>query len=281
MFAAAATGAVGPVAASGSTQSSVSAFISCPATISFDSPGGAGSCLYGDFTGVYTGVSQTVGSTQDSVFYMASATGQVGVNYTLTDLTSGKVLLKWLAAGSISGGTCSSPSAVVPSSPSANSTYYVISSGDVINSGDTLKIHLVWTSFSGSGSPTFCSGGSGPTLISISTTVATGSAPPVLANRLRAGTPHQTTLAGYTGVVQTYFNTGTANFTAVVLGVLKDSSGRTVDVLAASIVATPNANVTAFLVFKQYPSGSYSMTVFATTNQYVPVSSAAVAPVSV
>jgi hypothetical protein len=281
MIVATSTGGVGPVAANNAIQSSVSAFITCPAAISFASPSGAGSCLSGDFTGVYTGIAQTVGSTQDSVIYVASATGQVKVNYTLTDVTSGKVLLKWLGSGSISGGTCSSPSVVLPSSPISGSTSFVISSGDVINSGDTLKVHLIWTSLSGTGTPTFCSGGKNATLVSIGTTVVTGSSQPVLTSQLRAGTAYQTTLAGYNGVVETYINTGSANFTAQVLGVLKDSAGRTVDVLAASIIAAPNANVTAFLVFKQYASGSYTLTVFATTNQHVPVSSAAVATVSV
>jgi len=230
---------------------------------------------------VYTGIAQAVGSTQDSVFYVASATGEIRLNYTLTDVTSGKVLLKWLGAGSISGGSCSSPSVVVPSSPINGSTSFMISSGDLINSGDTLKVHLIWTSLAGTGTPTFCSGGNSSTLISIGTTVVTGSSQPFLATELRAGIAYQTTLGGYSGMAETYVNTGNANFTAVVLGVLKDSAGRTIDVLAATIIPSPNANVTAFLVFRLYPPGSYTMTVFATTTQHVPVSPAVVATVSV
>jgi hypothetical protein len=157
----------------------------------------------------------------------------------------------------------------------------VISSGDVINSGDTLKVHLIWTSLAGTGVPTFCSGGNSASLVSIATTVVAGSSEPITATKLTAGIAYQTTLAGYPGVAVTYINTGSANFTAVVLGVLKDSAGRTVDVLAATIIAAPNVNVTAFFPLKQYPSGSYTMTVFATTTQHAPVSSTVAAEVSV
>ena len=279
--AAASTGVVSSVAATPTIQSSVSTFISCPASISFASPSASGSCLSGDFTGVYTGIAQTVGSTQDSVFYMASATGEIKLNYTLTDVTSGKLLLKWVGSGSISGGTCSSPSAVLPSAPSAGSNYYVISTGDVINSGDTLKVHLIWTSLAGTGTPTFCSGGSSASLVSIGTTVVAGSTQLSPANELTAGNAIQTTLAGYPGVSETYVNTASANFTAVVLGVLRDPAGRTVDVLTTTIIAAPNVNVTAFFALKQYPSGSYTMTVFATTTQHVPVSPSVTVMVSV
>jgi hypothetical protein len=275
-------GVAGPAAASSSTQSSVSAFISCPATVSFASPSGAGSCPFGDFTGVYTGIAQTVGSAQDSVIYMASASGQVKVNYTLTDTTSGKVLLKWVGSGSMSGGTCTSPSVIVPNSSVPNSTSYVISTGARINSGDTLRVHLLWISLLGTGTPTFCSGAGSSTVISLGTTVVTGSSQPILTSELRAGSAHQTMLAGHPGVAETYVNTGSANFTTIVLGVLRDSGGRTIDVLASSITVAPNANVTAFLAFfKQYPSGSYTMTVYATTNQYVAVSLSATATVTV
>lgn len=271
---------VGPVAASTSIQSSVSSYINCPSSLSFDNPSGTGSCPSADFTGVYTGIGQTLGSTQDSVFYMASANGQVKVNYTLTDVTSGKLLLKWVAAGTLSGGSCSSPSEVLPTSPVSGTTYFVISSGDVINSGDTLKVHLIWTSFSGTGSPTFCSGGGKASVVSVGTAVITGSSQPLITNLLTIGVAHQTMIGGYTGVGETFVNTG-SNFTAQILGVLKDSSGRTVDVLATSIVANPNVNVTAFLVFNVYPSGSYTLNVFALTNHGVSVSSSAAMTVTV
>ena len=275
-----ASGGAAPAAAGNPTNSSVSAFINCPNSISFAIPSGTGSCPWGDFTGVYTGVAQTVASSQDSVLYLASANGQIRVNYTLTDVTSGKLLLKWLASGTISGGTCASPSAILPESPGPGTPYYVISSGAVINPGDTLKVHLIWTSLSGTGTPTFCSGGSKASLVSIGTTAITGATQPLLATELKAGVPHQAVVGNYTGEAETFVNTG-ASLNAQVLGVLKDSSGRTVDVLVSSIIASPNVNVTAFLVFKNYPAGSYTLTVFAVTSTNVPVSLPTVATVVV
>jgi hypothetical protein len=280
MMSAALFGSVGPVQATGPIQSSVSAFINCPSSLSFAGPSASGSCTTSDYSGVYNGIAQTVGSTQNTVFYLAVANGGVKVNYSLTDTTSGKVLLRWVGYGSISGGTCSSPSVIVPFTPTSGSSSYVIFSGTVINPGDTIKAHLS-IAFTGTGTPTICSGGSSATLISIATTVLAGSSQLILTADLRAGVAHQTTLAGYPGEAVTYVNTGNVTLTAQVLGVLKDSGGRTIDVLATSIMAAPNANVTAFLVFNQYSAGSYTLILFATTSQHVPASLEVMATVSV
>ncbi len=244
-------------------QSSVSAYLNCPSSLAFAIPSGSGSCPSGTYSAVYTGVSQAVGSTQDSVFYLASANGGVKVTFSVTDTTSTKVLIRGVGYGSISGGTCASPNVILPSSFTSTSS--------VINSGDTLKVFLNAT-FTGTGTPAFCSGDGSATLVSIGTTPVTGSSTPLLTTVLSAGRATQTTLLGYQGVSVSYVNTGSATTTALVLGILKTSAGSTVDVLSTSITAAPNQNVTAFLPFRQYSPGTYSVTIIAMTGSEVPIS---------
>jgi len=69
--------------------------------------------------------------------------------------------------------------------------------------------------------------------------------------------------------------------TVFVQGVLKNQAGGTVDILSTSITLPPGAEVTAFLAFKTYPAGSYTVTVVAITTSYVPISNSAVASVVV
>jgi hypothetical protein len=267
-------GSNAPVSASTAVQSSVSAFLTCPISLSFSAQQGGSTCSSGSYKGVYNGVSQAVASTQNSVFYLASATGGVKVNYSLTDISSAKLLIHWVGFGSVSGGTCSSPSVVLPAGAVSGSNSYVINTGATINSGDTIRASLNIT-FTGTGSPQFCSGGATGTLISIGTTPIIAPGQAILTTTLTAGKAHQTTLLGYTGVSESYIDNGGAGFNALVLGILKDSSGRTVDVISTSISASPGVNVTAFLPFSNYPSGSYTITVLAMTSQFASASTAA------
>ena len=261
-----------PVAASEPTVgSSVSVYISCPGVISFVLPNAAGYCTSGNFTGVYTGVAQVPIANLTSEFYLAFATGGVKVTFGLTDLTSGKPLLEGVGYGSIAGGDCSSASLVIATN--------LVPTSNLISSGDKLEGSLN-TTFTGTGTPTFCSGGSSATLISFRTMVTSGAAP-LLASLLAPGSPIQTNLLGYEGVSDTYAYKGSAPMTVVVQGVVKDQAGNTVDVLSTSITLSPGAEVTAFLSFNKYPSGSYTVTIFALTSSEVPISPAAVAEVSV
>jgi hypothetical protein len=248
-----------------SVQSSVSVFLNCPA-ISFAAPGASATCGAGNYTAIYSGVSQTFGSTQNSVFYLASATGGVKVTFILTDVTTGKLLINGVGYGSISGGSCTSPSLIVPAS--------FTSSSNTLNSGDTVKVSL-GTVFTGTGTPMFCSGGATATLISAGTTVALGANQPLLTTTLTAGRAKQTTLSGFDGVAVSYKNTGSTAVTAIVVGVLKNFAGSSVDVLTTSVAASANANVTAFLPFRQYQPGTYTVTIIAILASNVPVSTVA------
>jgi hypothetical protein len=267
-----------------SVQSSISVYLLCSSSISFAEPSSSQTCGPGMYTGAYTGVSQTVGSTQDTVMYLASATGNVKVNYTLVDMTSGRLLIKWLGFGSVGGGSCTTPTAILPTNQTFGSPSYLIETGVVINSGDMLKLFLdtAFTPAPGTtGSPSFCSGGGGATLVSIGTTVVTGSLPPSLTTELNPGTPSGTTLGGVPGLAETYVNTGGASLTVLVLGVVKNSGGSTVDVIATSFPVDPGKSATAFLAFGQYPSGTYTITVIAVTASSVAISTPVVATVSV
>ncbi len=271
-------------ATSSPIQSTLSVYLSCPTSISFAEPSSSQTCGSGAYSAAYTGIGQTVGSTQDTVLYLASAAGGVKVNYTLVDVTTGKLLIKWLAYGLLAGGSCSAATAVLPADPSSGSTSYSINSGAVIASGDTLKLYLntTFTPAPGtSGSPMYCSGGNSATLVSIGTTVVTGPQQPLLSTLLTPGTPYQTSLSGVPGVAETYMNTGSVNLNVLVLGVLKNSAGATVDIIPTSFPVASGQSVTAFLPFKQYPSGTYTVTVIAFTASNVPISTSAVAMVSV
>ena len=266
-------GNAGQVVASGpSTQSSISVYLNCPNGVSFAEPGAGNSCGSGNYTGVYTGISQAVVANGTSAFYLASATGGVKVTFSVTDLTTGKLLLSGVGYGSMSGGTCASPAVVLPAKAAAET--------NAINSGDELRSSLN-TTFTGTGTPEFCSGGASATLISLDTIVIAGATQPSLTTMLTAGSPYQTTLSGFNGVAQSYVDTGTSSFTAVVVGVVKSSSGSTVDVLVTSVTVSPGTSATAFLKFNQYPTGTYTVSVLAITSSNVPVSTAGVATFSV
>jgi hypothetical protein len=272
--------AVLPVSAASGVESSVSVFVNCPTSVSFAEPSASGACGSGNYTGTWSGVAQTVGSAQDSVFYLSAATGGVKVNYSLIDSTTGKFLVRWAGFGSISGGTCSAPSVVTPATQATNSAWYAIGTGNVISPGDKLSATFSIV-FTGTGTPTICSGAGSASVISLDTTVSASQVKPALTTTLQAGVAVQGMLGGYDGVSETYLNTGSTSVTALVLGVLKDSSGRTVDMLSTSITANPGATVTAFLPFKQYPSGSYTMTLIAITTLDAPISTVATASVTV
>jgi hypothetical protein len=252
------------VGSPGLAQSSISAYLNCPSGLSYAFPGGSGSCPSGVYSAVYTGVSQTVATTQFSVFYLASASGGVKVTFNFTDTTTGKPLFNGVAYGSISGGTCSSPSVVVPASFTATS--------NLITSGDTLKLSLN-TTFTGTGTPMFCSGGASATLVGAWSTPSGSNQ--YLTTALSAGTPSQTTLSGYQGVSIAYSSNSGNSVTAVVLGILKAGTGSTVDILASSVTVPAGQSATAFLVMGQYPSGTYTITIVAFTGSDVPVSTSA------
>jgi len=246
-----------------SIKSSLSVYLNCPGSILFAEPGASGSCGSGNYTSVYSGISQTIVSNMSAVFFLASATGGVKVTFSLTDVTTGKLLLNGVAYGSMSGGTCGSPAIILPASS--------IASMNVLNSGDKVNASLD-TIFTGTGTPTFCSGGDSATFISVGTTVITGTAQPALTTLLNAGSPYQTTLSGFNGVAESYIDTGSLGLTAVVVGVVKSSSGSIIDVLVTSVSVSPGENATAFLKFNQYQSGTYTVSITAITGSYVPVS---------
>jgi hypothetical protein len=214
---------------------------------------------------MYSGVSQTFGATENSLFYLASATGGIKVTYSLTDTTTGKPLISGVGYGLISGGSCSSPTLILPTS--------FTSSSNTLNSGDSVKASF-GAVFTGTGTPMFCSGGASATLISAGTTVAAGSSQPLLTTTLTAGSAKETTLSGFTGVAISYKNTGSTQMTAIVVGVVRNFAGSSVDVLTTSVLASANANVTAFLPFRQYPPGTYTVTLIAILTSNVAVSTA-------
>ncbi len=271
------------IASTSSTESSFSVYLTC-SSILFAEPSASGTCGSGAYSAAYTGISQTLGSTQNSVVYMASATGGVKVNYTLFDVTSGKLLIKWLGYGAVGGGSCATPTAIYPATPQSGSTAYLINSGQVLASGDVVRLYLnsTFTPDPGtSGSPVFCAGGAAATLVSLGTTVVTGTAQANLTTELTAGTPSQTTLSGVPGVAETYTYAGSTALSVLVLGVVKNSAGSTIDVITSSFSATAGQTVTAFLPLGQYPSGRDSVTEIAFPTSNVAISTPAVAAVTV
>ena len=262
-----------PTGAAGTaSQASISIYLNCPGSIALAFPATSGSCSSGNYTGVYNGIAEVPLANITSDFYLASATGGVKVTFSLTDRTSGKLLLSGVGYGAMAGGSCSSPTLVTPTkfTPTSN----------VINSGDNLVASLN-TTFTGTGAPRFCSGGSDATLISFKTTVLTGTSQPLLSSLLTPGRPVQTTLGTFEGVAENYTNTGSVALTAIVQGIVKNLAGSTVGIISTSITSSPGATVTGFLTFKQYPSGSYTVTIVAITTSYVPISTTTVAQVSV
>lgn len=252
-------------------QSSLSVFLSCSEGISFAATGSSSSCGSGTYSAVYSGIAQVVGSNKTSRFYLASATGGVKVTFNLTDESTGNLLFKGVGYGAISGGSCASSSAVVPTT---FTTY-----PETVGSGDNLSLSL-GIIFTGTGTPTFCSGGGSATLLSVGTAVAAGSSQPLLTTTLTAGRPHVTTLSGYVGIAESYVGNSNGAFTAFVFGIVKNSAGATVEVLTSSVAVSTGANSTAFIPFNPVLSpGTYTVSVVATASNGVPVSTTAEATV--
>lgn len=241
----------------------MSIFLSCPSGILFGSPPVSSSCGSGNYTATYTGVNETVSVNQFSVFYLASATGGVKVTFNVTDVTTGKPVIQGVGYGKMLGGDCSSPTVVTPAS--FNSSSNEIGTGDIIEA----SLGIIFT---GTGTPVFCSGGDAATLVSFETIVVSGKTPPLLTTTLINGNPSETTLNGYKGVAETYTNTGGTATTAIVLGVVKGSSGATVSVISTSITVPANSQVVAFLPFPSLPSGTYSIFLIVVTASGVPLS---------
>lgn len=244
-------------------QSTISIFLSCPSGIFFGAPPSSSNCGSGNFTATYTGVNETVGSSQNSVFFMASATGGVKVTFNVTDVTTGEPLIQGVGYGKMPGGDCSSPTPVTPASFTA--------SNNQISTGDKIEASLEII-FTGTGTPVFCSGGGAATVVSFETTVAGGKNLPLLTTTLAPGNPSETTLNGYRGLAETYVNTGGVATTAIVLGVVKSSSGATVQIISSSITLSAGANALAFLPIESLPSGTYTISMIVVTASGVPIS---------
>jgi hypothetical protein len=254
-------------------QSTLSFYLFCSTSMSFAAPASASSCGGGTYSGVYSGISETVGQNRTSRIYLAGATGGVKVTFNLTDATTGSLIFKGAAYGTLAGGTCSAPSAIKPTSFQTSSV--------TIGSGDRLALSLGIV-FTGTGTPTLCSGGTSATLLSIGTTVVTGTSQAVLTTALTVGTPYQTTLQGFSGVAVIYTDTGNAPLTAFLYGVVENSAGATVGVVTTSVATSPGVGATAFLALPQgLPSGTYTVDVVAVTSTDIPVSIAQVATVTV
>jgi hypothetical protein len=260
------------IASAPAVQSTLSFYLSCSTSVSLAAPASASSCGGGTYSGVYSGIGETAGQNRTSRIYMAGATGGVKVTFNLTDATTGSLIFKGVAYGTISGGTCSAPSAILPTSFQTSSV--------TIGSGDRLALSLSIV-FTGTGTPTFCSGGTSATLLSIGTTVVTGTSEPVLTTAVTAGTPYQTTLEGFNGVAVIYTDTGNAPLTAFLYGVFENSAGTTVAVVTTSVATSPGVGATAFLALPQgLQSGTYTVDIIAVTSTDVPLSTTQVATVS-
>ena len=247
-------------------QSTISIFLACPSGVLFGAPSGSSTCGSGNYTATatYTGMNETMGSTQNSVFFLASATGGVKVMFNVTDVTTGDALIQGVGYGKMDGGSCASPTVVTPAS--------FVPSSNQLRSGDKVKVNLT-TLFTGTGTPVLCSGGAAATVISFGTTISAGGGIAYLSTTLSAGNPIETTINGYKGVSEAYVNTAGVVITAIVVGVVKSSSGATVTIISSSVTAVPNISVVAFLPFGTLPSGTYSITLIAITSSDVPISS--------
>jgi len=254
------------------SSSSFSIFLNCPSgNITFSLPSSQGSCSQSFLYGRYTGISQSVVGPPKAEFYAAGASGKLNVTYKLVDVTSSKTLLTGWAAGSVSGGSCSSPALLSGSGTAAPSA--------ALSTDDTLELELT-PLLIGSGSPLLCSGGSYPSLVTAGTTPLLGGSVALLTTTLTPGTPRQASIGGYGGVSISYLNTAGQTFTVLVYGLVRGGTGSPVGIVVTSITLSPNQNVTAFLAMYGFQSGSYTVTVFAVTAGGVPLTSSRTAQVS-
>jgi hypothetical protein len=246
-------------------SSSFSVFLNCTyGNITFSLPSTQGSCSQSFLYGKYTGIPQSVGGQQRAAFYATGATGKLNITYSVVDVTTSKTLFSGWAAGSVSGGSCSSPAVISGNGAVTTST--------TMNTDDVLELELT-PLFIGSGSPVLCSGGSYPSLVTAGTTPLLGGLVPLLTTTLTPGMPRQASIGAYSGVSISYLNTASQTFTVLVYGVVRSGAGSLAGVVVTSISLSPNQNVTAFLAMRGFPSGSYTVTVFAVTTGDVPLTS--------
>lgn len=258
--------------ASDPVQSWVSFYVNCPTSVSFAPASGASSCGNVTSSLVWSGIAQTVGSSQNANFYLAGASGGVRVSYSVKDQTSNATVVSGDAYGTMNGGSCSSPAHLI-----GNASTFT-NSGGIISSGDSLSAKLV-VYFTGTGTPALCAGGSGGSAIIVPTTIQTGSATPLLTTTISAGFPSQGVLGGFVGVSITYTSTVGKPLNVSIYGDVKNSAGSVVVLEATNVQIQANGQVTAFISLFNVSPGNYNVVIVAEVNG-VPVSTSASAGVS-
>jgi hypothetical protein len=89
---------------------------------------------------------------------------------------------------------------------------------------------------------------------------------------MTAGTSAQGTQGAYTGVTTTFTNTSTAPVTAFIYAVVHNALGQTVDISTATVTASAGGSATAFNALFGLAPGTYSVTIFATSNSGTAIS---------
>jgi hypothetical protein len=98
---------------------------------------------------------------------------------------------------------------------------------------------------------------------------------------MTAGTSTQGTQGAYTGVTTTFTNTSNAPVTAFIYAVVHNALGQTVDISTATVTASAGGSATAFNALFGLAPGTYSVTIFATSNSGTAISGQSTATVTI
>jgi hypothetical protein len=96
-----------------------------------------------------------------------------------------------------------------------------------------------------------------------------------------SGTPAQSTQGAYTGVSSSFTNNSNAPLTAFVYAVVHNALGQTVDISTATVTASAGGSVSAFNALFGLAPGTYSVTLFVTSNAGTAISGASTVSVTI
>jgi hypothetical protein len=153
----------------------------------------------------------------------------------------------------------------VPSTIQTSAGSQPVSSG----SGYTIELQSVGSSSVALASPPTVTVGSASSTTCQSTTCMTVS-----------GSSSTVTIGGNKAIQTSFTNNSNAPVTAIIYAVVHNAAGQTVYYTTATITAPAGGSATAYNVLFGLPSGTYSVTIFATTTSGVAISSASTVSVT-
>ncbi len=120
------------------------------------------------------------------------------------------------------------------------------------------------------------------TITSTQATTSSGTTSNLDVNTFGTSTlPTQSVVGGYAGLQIGYANSYNVPISAYVWAVARNTAGQAVGVFLGSVAIAPGGSSMVFIPTLGLPSGSYAVTIFATTTSSLPISQVSVALITI